>query len=542
ALPLFSGWERTALILALPLLTLLLLWWLPGGIVLDFSFLDYALEPVRVTAIGRLFAAVFAISAFAGGLFALHQSRLVELVAAYIYAGGAIGVTLAGDLLTLFVFWELMALGSTLVIWAANTEAAYAASLRYLLIHLLGGVILMSGITAHVLDTGSVTFQAMQPDSLGNWLILIGFLINAGAPPLSAWIADAYPEASPSGMLFLSVFTTKSALYALLVGFPGLSLLIPVGLYMAFYGIIYALLENDMRRLLAYGIVNQMGFLVAAIGIGTPIALNAAASPASTLAMALLLMTAGSVLAATGKRKFTELGGLFKNMPITTLYAIIGALSLSAFPFTIGYLSKSLITQAVADAHLLWPWLSLLAASAGVVLYGALKFPWSVFFQAGTGLQPADPPWNRQAAMGLLAVLCILPGCYPPLLYDLLPWPVDYQPYTASHLLSTLQLLLFAGLAFIVMLPQLKRSQTITLDFDWFYRRFGKILAREFVFGSSKARENMEQVLHWQVRVFIRWLFIHHGPKGRLARTWPTGSMVFWVAVLLGACLIFYYV
>jgi multicomponent Na+:H+ antiporter subunit D len=186
--------------------------------------------------------------------------------------------------------------------------------------------------------------------------------------------------------------------------------------------------------------------------------------------------------------------------------------------------------------------LLLLAASVGVVLYGGLKFPWSVFFQAGTGPRPADPPWNRQAAMGLLAVLCILPGCYPPLLYDLLPWPVDYQPYTASHLVSTLQLLLFAGLAFIVMLPQLKRSQTITLDFDWFYRRFGKMLAREFVFGSSQAREDMEQALRRQVRVFIRWLFIHHGPKGRLAGTWPTGSMVLWVAVLLGACLIFYYI
>ena len=253
-------------------------------------------------------------------------------------------------------------------------------------------------------------------------------------------------------------------------------------------------------------------------------------------------MAAGSVLAATGKRKFTELGGLFRNMPVTTLYAIIGALSLSAFPLTTGYVSKSLAIQAVAEAHLPWPWLLLLAASAGVVLYGGLKFPWSVFFQPGAGPRPADPPWNRQAAMGLLGVLCILPGCYPPLLYELLPWPVDYQPYTASHLISTLQLLLFAGLAFVVMLPQFKRSQTITLDFDWFYRRFGKVLAREFVFGSSKARENMEQALRWQVRVFIRWLFIHHGPKGRLARTWPTGSMVLWVAVLLGACLIFYYV
>ena len=170
------------------------------------------------------------------------------------------------------------------------------------MIHLLGGMILFAGITGHVAQTGSVAFARMALDSPAHWLILIGFLVNAGAPPLSAWLPDAYPEASWSGTVFLSAFTTKTAVYVLMRGFPGTELLIWVGLFMVFYGIVYALLENDMRRILAYSIVNQVGFMVAGIGIGTEMALNGAAAHAFThiIYKALLLMSAGSVLLHDG--------------------------------------------------------------------------------------------------------------------------------------------------------------------------------------------------------------------------------------------------
>jgi multicomponent Na+:H+ antiporter subunit D len=543
-LPFVKEQVRTILVLGLPLFTLILIWQIPDGIVVGLQFLDYQLAPVTGSTAGRLFATVFAIMAFAGGLFALRQTRLIELVAAYVYAGSAIGVTFAGDLLTLFMFWELMALGSTLVIWSAGTPAAYRASMRYLLIHLFGGVVLMSGITAYVLTTGSVAFQAMTPNSLGTWLILLGFLINAGAPPLSAWIPDAYPEASPSGTVFLSAFTTKTAVYTLLVGFPGADILIVVGLYMVFYGIIYALLENDMRRILAYSIVNQVGFMVTAVGIGTPMALNGAAAHAfcHIIYKALLLMSAGSVLFMTHKRKCTDLGGLFQSMPVTTLCGIVGALAISSFPFTSGFISKSMTNQAAANEHLALVWFLLTAASAGVFLHAGIKFPWFVFFQKDSGLRPPDPPSNMRTAMWLFAFLCIALGIFPQPLYAILPYPVDYQPYTAEHLVAQFQLLLFAGLAFFVMLPQMKRTLTISLDFDWFYRRFGSDIATEFVFTGQRMRQRCEALLRQGAQRVVSWLFVHHGPTGWLARTWPTGSMVLWVAVLLGTCLIFYYV
>ena len=305
--------------------------------------------------------------------------------------------------------------------------------------------------------------------------MLAGVLVNAAAPPLSAWLADAYPEASWSGMVFLSAFTTKAAVYVLIRGFPGTEALVWIGLFMIFYGIIYALLENDMRRILAYSIVNQVGFMVAGVGIGTEMALNGAAAHAFThiVYKALLLMSAGSVLYMTGRRKCTDLGGLFRTMPLTTLCGTVGALSISSFPLTSGFVSKSMIAQAATDEALAVAWFLLMAASAGVFLHAGIKFPWFVFFQKDSGLRPPEPPWNMRAAMVLFAALCVGIGVWPEPLYRLLPFPVDYAPYTAPHVVNALQLLLFSGLAFFLMLPLMQRTLTVTLDVDRLWRPGG---------------------------------------------------------------------
>ena len=539
-LPYLHGRNRSVLAVLLPLVTLVLVWWIPADNKSLIDFMDYQINPVNSSSAGRLFATIFCIMALAGGTYALGQARTIELTAAYVYAGSAIGVTFSGDLISLFVFWELMALSSTMVLWSAATESAYRASFRYLMIHLLGGVILMAGIVLRVYTTGSIEFIAMQPDSIANILILAGFLVNAGAPPLSAWIADAYPEASPSGMVFLSAFTTKTAVYALLVGFPGATVLIYIGLYMVFYGIIYALLENDMRRILAYSIVNQVGFMVCAIGIGTELALNGAAAHAFAhiIYKALLLMSAGSVLFMTGKRKCTDLGGLFQSMPQTAINGIIGALAISSFPFTSGFVTKSLETAAAASQGLVVVWFLLLAASAGVFLHAGIKFPWFVFFQKDSGQRPPDPPINMRVSMWIFSFLCVAIGLYPDSLYRLLPYPVEYQPYTISHLVTQFQLLLFAGFAFFVLLPIMKRTLTISLDFDWFYRRFLRVIASEFSVKTSDAKERIEEDIRRRIERFIKRLYRHHGPHGILARTWPSGGMVLWVALMLAGILL----
>ena len=543
-LPLCTARLRALLVLGLPLLVLALVWQLPAGAVLSIDFLGHELAPLSDSKLARLFATVFAIMAFAGGLFGLNHMRVAELSAAMISAGSAIGIAFAGDLVTLLVFWEALALASTLLVWSTRTPQSRDAGLRYLVLHLFGGVLLLAGIIGQVAATGSVAFTAMALDSPAQWLILAGFLINAGAPPLSAWLPDAYPEASPGGMVALSAFTTKAAVFVLLTGFPGADILIAFGLYMVFYGIVYALLENDMRRILAYSIVNQVGFMIVGIGIGTEMALNGAAAHAFThiIYKALLLMSAGSVLYMTGKRKCTDLGGLFQSMPLTAICGIIGALAISSFPLTSGFISKSMISQSAADQHLTFVWFMLVAASAGVFLHAGIKFPWFVFFQKDSGLRPPDPPLNMRLGMILFAFLCIALGAWPAPLYNLLPYPVDYAPYTYAHVISMLQLLLFSGLAFFIMLPYLKRTLTITLDWDWFYRRLLPRAACPLVraLDAWQRRCSIDTLRH--ISHFLGALFLYHGPQGVLARTWATGSMVLWVVILLGIYLVAYYI
>ncbi|MEJ2174148.1 MAG: Na(+)/H(+) antiporter subunit D [bacterium] len=542
-LALLRGHARAIVALGAPLAALALVLWVPDGAVWRGEYLGVEIAPYVVDRLSRLFATVFTVMAFGGALFALGQNSRLELPAAFVYAGSAIGATLAGDLVTLFVFWELMAIGSTLVIWSAGTPRAYAASRRYLAVHLLGGVLLLAGVAGHVAATGSTAFVPLALDTPAHWLILGGFLVNAGAPPLSAWLPDAYPEASWSGTVFLSAFTTKTAVYALLRGFPGAEILVWVGLFMVFYGIVYALLENDMRRILAYSIVNQVGFMVTGIGIGTAVALNGAASHAFAhiLYKALLLMSAGSVLYVTGRRKCTDLGGLFRTMPLTTVCGGIGALAISSFPLTSGFVSKSMIGQAAVDQHLLWVYLALAAASAGVFLHAGIKFPWFVFFQKDSGLRPPEPPLNMRFAMLLFAALCVGLGVIYGPLYALLPYPVDYVPYTGAHVVVQLELLLFSGLAFFVMLPMLRRTLTITLDTDWLYRRLAPRLAHGMdtllAMVAAAARSLVARV----VSGIAAKLQQHHGVDGVLARTWTTGGMALWVAILLAAYLVLYY-
>ena len=541
-LPFLRGTLRNAWILLLPVFVLWLVWRVPDGPVLTFAFLDYTLTPVKGDVLSRLFAIIFAIMAFAGALFAMNQSRVVELTAAFVYAGSAIGVAFAGDLISLFVFWEIMALGSTTVLLSAGGPRSTPAAMRYLIMHVMGGSLLLVGIVVQINATGSIDFVAMKPDSLATWMILLGFLINAAAPLLSAWLPDAYPEASPGGMVFLSAFTTKTAVYVLIRGFPGAEVLIFVGLYMVFYGIFYALMENDMRRILAYSIVNQVGFMVTGIGIGTEMALNGAASHAFThiIYKALLLMSAGSVLHMTGKRKCSDLGGLFQSMPLTTVCGIIGALSISSFPLTSGFISKSMISQSAADESLMITWFLLAAASAGVFLHAGIKFPWFVFFQKDSGLRPPDPPLNMRLAMIFFAALCIGLGVFPGPLYALLPFPVAFVPYTAAHVVTMLQLLMFSGLAFFICLPVMKRTLTISLDVDWSYRRFLPRTVRYLVATFSPVDQELRSTFIGIINKAINGAFQYVGPKGVLARTLPAGAMMFWAVALLAMFLVVY--
>ncbi len=477
--PCLRGRQRRATMLALPALALVLCVGMTPGTHGVVSLLGQELVFGRVDATSLVFSYVFSLMALLGMVYALHVEDDSQHVAALTYAGAALGVTFAGDLLSLYIFWELMALASVLLVWRRREPPAVAAGFRYLLVHLSGGLLLLGGIVLHWSDTGSLAFEDLGAYSGGSaWtLILLGFLLNAAVPPLGAWLPDAYPEATVTGAVFMTAFTTKSAVYALIRGFAGTELLVWLGAAMAVYGVVYAVLENDARRLLAYHIISQVGYMVCGVGIGTSLAINGATAHAFAhiLYKALLFMGAGAVLQTTGLRKLSEMGGLYRTMPKTLGLYMVGAFAISAVPLFSGFVSKSMVVSAAGETHRTVVFLLLTLASAGTFLHTGLKLPYYMFFgrqaESARARRGHEPPANMLVAMSLAAVLCVLIGVFPALLYRHLPNPVDYVPYTVQHVTSTLGILGFTALGFFLLLKHLDPEPTISLDTDWFYRR-----------------------------------------------------------------------
>ncbi|MEX2598048.1 MAG: Na(+)/H(+) antiporter subunit D [Dehalococcoidia bacterium] len=469
-------------------------WIFEPGDTLNVNWLSLELQPLRVDALSLVFGYVFGIAAFLGGLYAWHLNDRVQQAAALTYAGSAVGVVFAGDLVTVVVFWEMMAVASTYLIWAGGRERSRRAAIRYLFVHVVGGTFLLGGVLWHLGGGGGLEFTLFDGGAAAA-LVLIGFVINAAVPPLHAWLPDAYPEGSITGSVFLSAFTTKTAVYVLARGFAGWDILLPAGVFMALYGVFFAMMESDMRRLLAYHIVSQVGYMVAAVGIGTEIAINGAAAHAfaHVIYKGLLFMGAGATIYATGRRAFPDLGGIGHKMPLIVGLYMVGALSISAFPLFSGFTSKSLVIFAAEESHISWAVFLLYVTSVGTFLSTTLKLPYLTWFGPKRDDIPVRPvPWGMTAAMGVAAVLCIALGVYAPLLYNVLPFPVDYEPYSAYHVIWTVQLLAFTAIAFWLFLPRIYGEHATTLDTDWFYRKARRPVAvlvqqpLEWVFTTSE--------------------------------------------------------
>jgi multicomponent Na+:H+ antiporter subunit D len=544
--PVLPGTWRKAYMTILPLAGLWALVGADSGTFYTFIFFTYEIVPVRIDALSLIFGYIFHIAAALSVVYAWHNDDIVEQMSGLAYAGSGIGALFAGDLITLFVYWEAMAVTSVFLIWARRTDTAYRAGMRYLIVQIGSGVILLSGAILMAHETGSIAFEKMTLGSLATWLILIAFGIKCAFPFFHNWLQDAYPEATVTGTVFLSAFTTKCAVYALARGFPGTELLIYVGAAMTAFPIFYAVIENDLRRVLAYSLNNQLGFMVVGVGIGSALAINGAAAHAFAhiLYKALLFMSMGAVLYRVGTVKGSELGGLYKSMPFTTVFCIIGAASISAFPLFSGFIAKSLTLSAVAYNGYTVVWLILLFASAGVFHHSGIKIPYFAFFAHDSGKRCKEAPLNMLIAMGITAFMCIAIGVYSPWLYSMLPYPVEYQPYTVSHVINQLQLLMFSALAFAVLMrfkiypPELK---SVNLDFDITYRKWLPSLYRWMTGTTRDGWESILADLKGGIRRFVEYMFRHHGPEGVLARTWPTGSMAMWVGVLLGLFLLIYY-
>jgi multicomponent Na+:H+ antiporter subunit D len=528
--PFLRGRARQAFALLVPVAGFVNFFLIPAGTHWTVPLLDFELIFGRADAGSLLFLNIFTVLSFVGILYIVKENQALDLSAGLLYSGCAMGVVMAGDLITLFIFWEMLTLGAMLCILARKTEASNRAATRYLLVHVCGGVMLLAGLALHLDAGGSLAFDRIDLSGPGPVLMFLGFGVNCAWPLLGAWLTDTYPEASIGGVVFMATFTTKTAVYVLSRTFPGEPALIWIGMGMATIPIFYAVIENDLRRVLAYSLINQVGFMIVGVGLGTALSLNGTYAHAycHILYKALLFMSIGAVIYRTGKSKATELGGLYRSMPWTCLFCCVGAASISAFPLFSGFVSKSMImSSAAAEGHTV-VWLALLFASAGVFHHAGIKIPFFAFFSHDSGIRCKEAPLNQLIAMGIVATLCVFVGTFPKVfLYPMLPHAgAAYEPYTVGHVTDQLSLLLFSALAFtLLMLAGLYPAEvrSTNVDADWIYRKGGPAFYRLFDLTLNGANRRINRLVNGHaVPALTR--FLAHGP----ARLATAALMPFW--------------
>ncbi len=484
-LPLLPASWRPVAYLAFPLTALIMVLNLPLGAKLTVPFAHFELVLLQVTQLSRVFGIIFALIALLGGLYSFHMNEKGQQAASLLYAGGALGVTFCGDFFTMLVCWELMAAGSTYLIWARRTRQAQEAGMRYLLVHLFGGSLLLGGIIIHAQATGSLLLTSFSPgESFAAWIILVGVAINAAVIPLHAWLPDSYPKATVTGSVFLSAFTTKTAVYVLASMFPGWPILIVMGVAMTVWGVTFAFLANDIREILGYHIVSQVGYMVAGVGIGTELALNGTTAHAYShiLYKALLFMGTGAVLYATGTSKLNQLGALASRMRWVLAFYMVAALSISGAPLFNGFISKSIIIAAAGESHYYTAKFLLILASVGTFLSVGVKLPYYTWFHEKKADHELKPiPKGMMAAMAITSFLCIFYGIVPGFLYAELPYAMVYNPFTIPHLVEATQVLIFTFLAFWVVRAKMTPKDKISLDTDWFYRATAPYFRKVFI-------------------------------------------------------------
>lgn len=542
------GWVRSAWVVALPLIALAQVVNMPQGFIWTYELLEWRLLLVRADALSQSFAYVFGVASLMAAVYALHTRDTLQQSAALAYAGTTLLAVYAGDLVTMFVAWELAAVTSVFLVWARRDAHAYRVGLRYLTLQVTSGLLLLTGIVLLQRDGGALTFEWIGTGDAAGRMILVAFALKGAFPLLHAWLTDAYPEATETGTVFMTILTTKLAMYALVRGFAGVDALLWIGIAGALYALARMAIDNDARRIVCWALLVQLGFITAGVGVGSNAALAGAAlhAFAGTFYIALMMMALGAVMRRTGTMRLDRLGGLYRAMPVTAWAFFVGAAALSAVPPFAGYLSKGVLF----DAYPQWAYAVSTFVSAGVFIVAGLRLPWVVFFANRSGSASAkrdrepEAPLPMIVAMTAMATVCVLFAIVPGQLLAQLPWQVTPAPWQPGALATQLAVLALAAGAFVLLLKTGRLPPPLPApppDVDWLYRRGVPALVFTIIRGLAPLWRGLSDgaVAHG-VRLYGA-VHRHHGPQGTLARTWPTGSMVLWVAVILAVALVFYY-
>jgi len=474
---------------------------IPAGTYLDVQFLGFEAILFNVDDFSRLMALIFAFIGAIGVIYSYAtEAENRQTAFALGYVGTSIGAVFAGDWLTFVFFVELMGVASTLLVWQYGGEAV-RAGFRYALWHGLGGSLILAGIVWHYVEIGSFLFSeasGIEP-GIPALLYALGFGVNVGYVGFHVWLPDTYPRPHIAASVFLCVYTTKTGVYGLYRGFPdGHLWLAYMGGAMAVFGAFSALLQNDMRRLLSYHIQSQVGYMVAGVGVGTALATSGAFAHVFNhiLYKSLLFMCAGAIIYRTGTSSLKQLGGLWREMPLTAVVFGVAALSIAGFPGFNGFVSKGMVVNATHKEHLNALWYILLLGGVGTFL-SFIKFGYYAFFHGEATQTVSGPGLNlgQKTAMGSVAALCVTYGLYPDALFSILPGKgaEKAHPFTIPHIAEGLILATLGVVGFAILKKPLSKVGRVP-DVDAVYNRVAFYGTRGLVVGVTELYAAVDRV------------------------------------------------
>jgi len=410
--------------------------------------------PVRIIfeidAFSSLMALCVAFTAAAGAIYSVSYmerfsgwKRFMPLY--FLLTAGALGMTVTGDLFNFFVFFELSSVAAfgLIAFWRDKPEAI-EASFKYMLISQIAAVLLLIGIGAlygrynalniaylsYVMESGT-----MDRIVLSLFIVLLAF--KCGAFPMHTWMPDTYGEA-PCGVTCLLVAVSQASFYGLIrvcfTLFPHLAggvtvgwLLIVLGCMSMFFGVMMAVVQHEIKRLMGYHSVSQVGYMLMAMGVGllalgkgdeltygvTAMVGGLFHSMNYVFYKGLLFLCAGAIYYATGTRDLDKMGGLARNMPWTTVMFVIAAAAISGLPPFNGFASKWMIYQSSFAVHPILPAVAMITSI--LTLASFVKVFQSAFLGPAKAkfIAVREVPYGMLAGMALMTVMILLLTLFP---------------------------------------------------------------------------------------------------------------------------------
>ncbi|HOV22105.1 MAG TPA: proton-conducting transporter membrane subunit [bacterium] len=416
------------------------------------------------------------------------QSTFVYDCLLFFFIGSMLGTTLSPNLILFYSFWEFMTFSSFFLILYENTKEAKSASIKYLIMTGAGSIFLLFGILGYL---SGIAGQSIFWKHLLFFSIIIGAGIKAGLFPLHSWLADAHPAAPTPISALLSGIMIKIGIYALILFYfeifsPSWSIgwqtiMIIIGCLTVLTGCLLAIIQNDIKRLLAFSSIGQIGYIFLGIACGTNLGLLGALYHTLNHALfkGLLFLAAGVIIKKVGSRNLSDYGGLGEKMPFTFFAFFIASLSISGIPPFNGFISKWIIYQALLEKGTVLTTVAFLIAILGscLTLAACLKVLNDTFL--GVRKRENIQKESRispffSIPMGVLSVLCFILGVFPDFFMNNVFSKIVFAPEVNISLINIVN---FYGILLVLV---------FFVIFIFYKKIIGKMSKKEIFTGGEK--------------------------------------------------------